>query len=781
VLVALLAMACGSSTLDGAHLHAHPDAIDLGFADCGGATPSADWVVENDGTLPLEITATPDPRLALDQTHFFVDAHASTTVHVAGLGGPNDGLAGEIRHAAIHVTTNDGSPPFDIDVTATTHGATLAFVPPQIDLGLVPVSITSPPHGFALTNTGNADVDVSLSQPNPDFTIAIDTLHVGADQTVQGTATFFASAPGATKTTVAIDAKGVLCGDVPKLEVVASGSDGVFGNTPGVIDFGSVYCGHAAKPKTLTLSNTGSAPYSFEAKLASGASFQVSPSSGVVKASLALTLSPLAIPQYSSTASDLYGDTLIITTNIPNDTPHIVPIHESARGAIFHFLAATDSFGKVQVGSDVTRYESLVNDGTSATNSFSQMTDGNFSVQASQYQGTSGAIPITFHPAGTLLGLEESATFTLGVAGPMCAPAPSITVTATTHDLAFSVLALDDATCADARPNFPWRVYCWGNNAAGQLGTTSVTSATTPRMVTLPTQQQGLGLIGGGTYVIAGPSGPFISWGTVNGILSAPTASTYFANFGGASTTVFCFADAFLHCGGKGGYLGDGTTNDSASPVPISLQATGKIATGFDGHTCGATTEGVACWGPNDWGQIGNGATSTQNALSPQIVASTDQYYTNVAAGDGFSCAQSYISQPTDVLCWGRNTSSECGAVASSSPVLVPNTVTVGSTAYLAAGRDFVCAQPTSASTISCWGSNARGQLGDGAQESISSAPVTVGLAGKPGYIVGAGGYHACSVIAGGQVQCWGGNASGELGDGTTNDATSPVFVKGFD
>lgn len=40
-----------------------------------------------------------------------------------------------------------------------------------------------------------------------------------------------------------------------------------------------------------------------------------------------------------------------------------------------------------------------------------------------------------------------------------------------------------------------------------------------------------------------------------------------------------------------------------------------------------------------------------------------------------------------------------------------------------------------------------------------------------------AGGSHTCAVIAGGTVQCWGNNASGQLGDGTTTDRLVPTLV----
>jgi alpha-tubulin suppressor-like RCC1 family protein len=786
-LFALLTACAAVTPLDGSHLRARPNAIDLGYADCGGASPSADWVVENDGTAPLEVTATTDPRLSLDQTHFFVDAHASTTVHIEGPAAAKDAHAGETTHALMHVTTNDDNPPFDIDVTTTTHGAALELVPEKIDLGLVPVGIASPPHGFALANAGNADADVSLSQPNPDFMIALDTLHVAGDQTVQGTATFFASAPGATKTTVAIVAKGVLCGDVPKLEVLANGSEGVFGVSPGLVDFGSIYCGHAAKPKTLTLINGGNTPYAFTATLASGNGFHVSPSSGVVTKTLDLTITPLPVPKNAIPSLNDQSDTLTITTNIPDDPPHAITIQQFARGAFLRFASPTDSFGKVDVGKDVTHSEPIINDGSNETISFGSATSGDFSLAQSY------GVEVTFHPDPKQLGTKETATFTLDVIGPTCGDAPVLTVDATPHDVATSVVALDDATCASSinySTDYTVRVYCWGSNAAQQLGTTAVTGALAPRFVDTGSWLGETSLGGGGTYVAASFHYSTVDWGTVNGVTMAPTLRGWSTNSNGrgvvASVDVACM-DA-TECWGKGGDLGDGTTNDSSSFVYVPVH--GDLDVGYDGHSCGRGYDTInnvfepMCWGPDDWGQIGDGNSGTGAiALSPTQAANLDWSYQNIAAGGGFTCAYSY--QTLQTVCFGRNTSGECGATPSSSPVLVPNVVSLGAIESMDAGRDFTCAL-LSTYGVSCWGANNRGQLGDGALEVMSSTPVTVGVATTVSSywwynILSAGNRHACVVLSDGRLQCWGSNTYGEIGDGTTNDATSPVFVKGFD
>jgi alpha-tubulin suppressor-like RCC1 family protein len=96
-----------------------------------------------------------------------------------------------------------------------------------------------------------------------------------------------------------------------------------------------------------------------------------------------------------------------------------------------------------------------------------------------------------------------------------------------------------------------------------------------------------------------------------------------------------------------------------------------------------------------------------------------------------------------------------------------------------AAYQEHACAA-LSDGTIKCWGGNSNGELGNGTTTASQAAVTVTGLSGATA--VAAGAYHTCAVIAGGAVRCWGGNSSGQLGIGIIGppDAGTPGNVVGL-
>src|SRR5438034_185888 len=94
-------------------------------------------------------------------------------------------------------------------------------------------------------------------------------------------------------------------------------------------------------------------------------------------------------------------------------------------------------------------------------------------------------------------------------------------------------------------------------------------------------------------------------------------------------------------------------------------------------------------------------------------------------------------------------------------------------------GAAHTCGLTTGLSAAAyCWGGNGSGQLGDGTMTSRSSPVLVQAPAGVSFAAVTAGAAHTCGVTAAGTAYCWGDNGFGQLGDGTTTSQSSPVLVQ---
>jgi alpha-tubulin suppressor-like RCC1 family protein len=115
---------------------------------------------------------------------------------------------------------------------------------------------------------------------------------------------------------------------------------------------------------------------------------------------------------------------------------------------------------------------------------------------------------------------------------------------------------------------------------------------------------------------------------------------------------------------------------------------------------------------------------------------------------------------------WGENESGQTGNGTPGPDVLTPAPVVgLSDVTQVAGGEDHGLAL-LSDGTVRAWGGNASGQLGNG---TTTDSPTPVAVSGLSGVVaVAAGGENSLALLANGTVVAWGDNAYGELGDGAT-------------
>jgi alpha-tubulin suppressor-like RCC1 family protein len=187
---------------------------------------------------------------------------------------------------------------------------------------------------------------------------------------------------------------------------------------------------------------------------------------------------------------------------------------------------------------------------------------------------------------------------------------------------ALSVSAGDTHTCAVIKNLGVW---CWGNGTAGSLGYGGTTSQALPIRV---------------AFSDIGPQPDLVS-------------------AGGNSSTCATLSDHSVWCWGFNGnvQVGDGTTTERDVPTRSTMATATALGTGYS-HVCVAdATEnpGIACWGNNGYGALGNNYGSIQS-LTPQVLARGGSF-SSIDSSPLHSCATDRIA----VYCWGDNTHLKLG------------------------------------------------------------------------------------------------------------------------
>ncbi|HRJ02666.1 MAG TPA: hypothetical protein PKV67_18125, partial [Hyphomonas sp.] len=187
-------------------------------------------------------------------------------------------------------------------------------------------------------------------------------------------------------------------------------------------------------------------------------------------------------------------------------------------------------------------------------------------------------------------------------------------------------------------------------------------------------------------------------------------------------------------------------------------------------HTCAITTdEKVKCWGRNDFGQLGNEATTNSNL--PVDVRNLPGRAVSIDVGGVHACA---LMETKELYCWGGNGSGQLGDGTTNNRSKPVRAGTLSNIVQFAAGENHTCAV-TGLGAAHCWGNNAVGQIGTGLSGANSVTPYAVGGLSSGVRMIAAGAQNSCVVMTDGTAKCWGAGIANASLDSYLKAAPSDV------
>jgi alpha-tubulin suppressor-like RCC1 family protein len=306
-------------------------------------------------------------------------------------------------------------------------------------------------------------------------------------------------------------------------------------------------------------------------------------------------------------------------------------------------------------------------------------------------------------------------------------------------------------------------VSCWGMGQYGQLGTGMPAGGLSSYFSDAPVsvvKSEG-GQLTGATDLSAGQdafcavtsAGPYC-WGANSGGQLGYDTSAYGENVVAATLLSSCTGDKLVVMGG------------------LFLAGLGTAG----------NTGAIDLWGYNSGGIVKSpGDYLTYPSCQSQTVF-LSTYVSNMAAGLSHICV---LLNSGAVQCWGANDAGQLGnGATSSAPDVVPgHTIPSFTATRLTAGGTFTCALTSATGTVTCWGSNMAQVIS--ADNSVTTYPnptsMTLNLpAGLTVTEIASSpiASHMCAIISDGSLMCWGSNYYRQTGVDTTATFVRPAFVK---
>ncbi|GIE34140.1 chromosome condensation regulator RCC1 [Actinoplanes italicus] len=347
-------------------------------------------------------------------------------------------------------------------------------------------------------------------------------------------------------------------------------------------------------------------------------------------------------------------------------------------------------------------------------------------------------------------------------------------------------------SCALGNDN---KTYCWGDNSYAQLGNGNFAIQSRPVSVNMPPGIifQRLTVSASQTCAMGSDNRPWC-WGRFAGMdhpapvaVDPPSGTSFYRVTAGANHTCALanpYNNAYCWGSGHSGQLGNNQNSGQSAPVEV-LEA-GQAPPGPGGsrltrvfaggsHLCGLDENAKAyCWGQNDSGQLGDGTTTSRQAPTA-VNTPSGVTFTQFALGSTHTCA---TGSDTRTYCWGSGFNGVLGNgstanVSTPTPVDAPPGVTLTG---LSTQGFHTCGLGSNATTY-CWGQNAEGQVGDGTTTNRLS-PVPVNAPGGVTFTqIAAGHNHTCAIGSDSKVYCWGLGQNGAMGNGGTSNQSAPGLV----
>lgn len=329
--------------------------------------------------------------------------------------------------------------------------------------------------------------------------------------------------------------------------------------------------------------------------------------------------------------------------------------------------------------------------------------------------------------------------------------------------------------------------WAWGANSCGQLGTSNVTSRSSPvREITSSCNWQQLRAGSEHSMGLKQDSSLWL-WGcNADGQLgdnstsnkSSPvreitSSNTWCQVASGFNHNVAIKTDGSLWSWGRGhfGQLGTNTIPPKSSPVrEISSSAIWCQASGGFNHTAALKTDGTLWgWGNNAAGQLGTNNQSDRSSPVREISSSTN--WCQVSASLYVTLA---LKTSGTLWAWGANS---CGKLGNNSISLVlsPIQEISSSTTWCqtSAGSSQSLALKTN-NTLWAWGDNSCGALGDNTT-SPKSSPIQEATSATNWCQVSAGSSTSGAVTTASTLWMWGENNCGQLGNNSTTRSLLPI------